>query len=252
MRILNIVVPMAGHGSRFSSRGYKHPKPLIPIHGNPMIKVVIDNLRPTRPHKCIFICQREHVAKYDLLEKLSHWAPGCDVICLDGVTEGAACTVLMARDLINNSSPLMIANSDQYIDFCIEEYLEQMDCRDADGFIMTMYADDPKWSFIEIDRKGNVSRVVEKEVISNEATVGIYNFKRGADFVECADAMVSRDERVNNEFYVAPVFNDICSDGGSVGYLNIGSERNGMFGLGTPSDLEYFLTTSQSRATKLQ
>ena len=141
-----------------------------------MIKVVIDNLRPTRPHKFIFICQREHVAKYDLLEKLSHWAPGCDVICLDGVTEGAACTVLMARDLINNSSPLMIANNDQYIDFCIEGYLNKWIVA-TDGFIMTMYADDPKWSFIEIDRKGNVNRVVEK-VISNEATVGIYNFKR--------------------------------------------------------------------------
>jgi len=238
---LNIVVPMAGHGSRFAKAGFALPKPLIPVMGVPMIRLVIENIRPSRPHRFIFICQRAHVAQYDVAEKLAAWAPGSAVVLLDGVTEGAACTVLAARDEIDPEAPLMIANSDQYVECAIDDYLAVMDQPGVDGLIMTMWADDPKWSFVGFDAAGKVNRVVEKEVISNEATVGIYNFRKGADFIAGAEDMIARDLRVNNEFYVAPVYNLLMEKGYGIAVHNIGREYAGMHGLGTPGDLEKFL-----------
>lgn len=240
--MINIVIPMAGLGSRFAKAGYQDPKPLIPVNGIPMIKLVIENLRPAIPHRFIFICQREHVKAYGLAEKLEKWAPGCELVQLDGVTEGAACTVLTAASLINNDMPLMIANSDQYISADINQYLNYMETEQLDGLIMTMGADDPKWSFVGLNEEKLVTRVVEKEVISNEATVGIYNFRHGKDFVEAAERMIADNQRVNGEFYVAPVYNACIEKGARIGIWNIGTEANGMYGLGTPADLDLFLS----------
>ncbi len=240
--MLNIVIPMAGAGSRFSREGYTDPKPLIPINGLPMIRVVINNLKPSRPHRFIFVCQQAHVDAYGLEEKLTRWAPGCEIIGLRGLTEGAACTVLTIRELIDNQDELMIANSDQYVDVDIDDYLASMDRGNLDGIIMTMRANDPKWSFVGLDDNNLVTRVVEKEVISNEATVGIYNFRHGCDFVMAADRMIARDLRVNNEYYVAPAYNQLIEDGQRVGIYNVGEEAVGMYGLGTPTDLKLFLS----------
>lgn len=245
--MINIVIPMAGLGSRFAKAGYQDPKPLIPVRGVPMIKLVINNLRTTHPHRFIFICQQAHVQSYGLMEKLQQWAPGSLLIQLDGVTEGAACTVLTAESCINNDDPLMIANSDQYIDTNIDDYLAEMENRRLSGLIMTMTANDPKWSFVGLDENRLVTRVVEKEVISSEATVGIYNFRHGRDFVRAARDMVKSNQRVNGEFYVAPAYNPLIGEGARIGIRNIGAEADGMYGLGTPADLELFLSLPVSR-----
>lgn len=239
--MLNIVVPMAGHGSRFAKAGYTMPKPLIPMGSRTMIEVVVDNLRPSQPHRFTFICQQAHVTAHQLDRHLEQIAPGCAILPIDGVTEGAACTVLLARDAIDNAEPLMIANCDQYIDASIDDYLAAMTEQQLDGLIMTMTANDPKWSFVRLDASGRITEVVEKQVISDEATVGIYNFARGSDFVAAADAMIARDERVNGEFYVAPAYNAMIREGARLGYYNIGAEHAGMYGLGIPADLDYFM-----------
>lgn len=242
--MLNIVIPMAGAGSRFAAAGFKDPKPLIPLRGFPMIQLVIRNLQPQCDHRFTFICQRSHVEHYGLQAKLREWAPDCNVILIEGITEGAACTVLAATNIINTKDPLMIANSDQYVDADINHYLDSMDQRDLDGLIMTMTANDPKWSFVQADADGKLTRVVEKEVISSEATVGIYNFRHGSDFVRAAQQMILADERVNGEFYVAPVYNNLIKNDKSIGFFNIGQENSGMYGLGIPVDLEKFLSHS--------
>ena len=241
---LTIIVPMAGRGSRFADAGYKDPKPLIPVNGAPMIKVVIDNLRPRRPHRFVFICQREHVRAYGLEARLGEWAPGCEIVQLDGVTEGAACSVLTAEAFLDDT-PLMIANSDQYLDVSIDDYLDAM--TGLDGLIMTMTADDPKWSFVAVDALGHATELAEKIPISNEATVGVYNFARGRDFAQAAREMIARDLRVNGEFYVAPVYNMLIETGAKFGVYNIGAEADGMYGLGVPSDLQLFLSLPISR-----
>ncbi len=238
--MLNIVIPMAGRGSRFQEAGFELPKPLIPVHGVPMIRVVIENLRPNAPHRFIFLCLQEHIDRYNVGERLQSWCPGAEIVVVDKVTEGAACTVLLAEEFINNDDPLMIANSDQWVDISVDDYLAQMEATGADGLIMTMWADHPKWSYIGFGTDGKPDRVVEKEVVSNEATVGVYNFRRGSDFVAAANAMINKNLRVNNEFYVAPAYNELIAENRGIAYYNVGREYDGMYGLGIPSDLALF------------
>jgi len=239
--MLNIVLPIAGRGSRFAVAGYEQPKPLIPVHGAPMIAAVVRNVRPRCAHRFIFVALAEHLERDGMREALIAAAPGCVIVPVEHVTEGAACTVLLAKQHIDTDDALMLANSDQWVDIEIDDYLASMDRQRADGLIMTMQADDPKWSFVGLDRKRLVTRVVEKEVISNEATVGIYNFRRGCDFVRAAEQMIARNVRVNNEFYVAPVYNQLIEEGARIAIYNVGREGAGMYGLGIPSDLERFL-----------
>ena len=239
--MLNIVVPMAGLGSRFANAGYSVPKPLIDVRGRAMIELVIDNLTPSQPHRFIFLCQSAHLRDFPLRAMLESRAPGCVIVPVEGLTQGAACTVLLAREHIDNGDALMIANCDQFIDADINAYLAYMEEGRLDGLIMTMTADDPKWSFVRLDGDGSIIEVVEKKVVSNEATVGIYNFRRGADFVSAAQAMIDAGEMVNNEYYVAPAYNGMIARGAKLGFYNIGSERAGMYGLGIPVDLDYFL-----------
>lgn len=246
--MLNIVIPMAGRGSRFAKEGYVLPKPLIDVHGKPMIEYVTRNIRPSCEHRFIYLCLQEHLDKYNLENILKTMSPDCIVVPVSYVTEGAACTVLLAEKYIDNNDELMMANSDQYVDIDINAYLAKE--KGYDGLLMTMTADDPKWSFIKYDESGYVTMVREKEVISDEATVGIYNFTRGADFVKYAHQMIEKNIRVNNEFYVAPVYNEMIEDGKKVVYFNIGSEDNGMYGLGIPSDLKRFLENPISKGQK--
>jgi len=251
--MLNILIPMAGAGSRFIANGYKVPKPLILINNIPMIRIVIENLRPKCPHRFIFICQQAHIDSFHLREKLSNWAPGSITIGIDRITGGSACTVLVAKKLINNENPLMIANCDQYIDTSIDDYLEFLSNSALDGLIMTMKASDLKWSYVGLNSNGCVARVVEKQVISNDATVGIYNFKMGQDFVFAAEAMISLNLRTNNEFYVAPCYNQLIVKEKRIRIYNVGSEANGMYGLGTPEDLVLFMGSPiHTIATRLQ
>lgn len=240
--MINIVVPMAGRGSRFVKAGFTDPKPLISVYGHPMIEYVVKNITPAREHRFIFICQEEHLNRYHLAEKLWAIAPGCVIIPINYITEGAACTVLLAAEEIDNQDELMIANSDQYVDIDINDYLGKM--AGYDGLIMTMPASDPKWSYVKYDEQKLVTLVREKEVISDEATVGIYNYQHGSDFVKYARQMIDRNIRVNNEFYVAPVYNEMIEAGRRITFDDIGEK---MYGLGIPEDLEIFMRAEVSK-----
>lgn len=245
--MLNIVLPIAGRGSRFLEAGYLLPKPLIPVHGKAMIEVVVGNIRPGQPHRFTFLVLEEHLENTGIREVLLDIAPGCNVLPVSQVTEGAACTVLLAQEIINNDDPLMLANSDQWVDININDYLAVMEQPQADGLMMSMRADNPKWSFVRLDENGWVTQVAEKQVISNEATVGIYNFRHGSDYVRAAEQMIAGNIRVNNEFYVAPVFNEMIDWGARIAVCNVGREYDGMYGIGTPDDLKLFLAHPASR-----
>lgn len=248
MSTLNIVIPMAGRGSRFSQAGYTVPKPLIPVGGRPMIQWIIENVRPQRPHRFTFLCLAEHLDRYpEVPAEIQRLCPGCEIIPVRAVTEGAACTVLLARDLIDSTDPLMIANSDQIVDLPIDDYLAAGDAPGVSGLIMTFWSDHPKWSYCRLRADDTVSEVVEKQVVSNEATVGIYNFAQGRDFVRVADAAIAADLRVNGEFYVAPCYNQLIAEGAKVVTARTGKEYAGMYGLGIPEDLAFFQTTEYFR-----
>jgi dTDP-glucose pyrophosphorylase len=241
--MLNIVIPMAGSGMRFYEAGYALPKPLIDVNGQTMIEIVIRNITPQCEHQFIFICQQQHLEQYPLQQQLETLTNNPIIISVAQVTQGAACTVLLAEQYINNLMPLMIANCDQYVDICIDDYLHYMDKEGLDGLIMTLTSQDPKWSYVGFDEQHHITRVVEKQVISTEATVGIYNYKHGSDFVTAANEMIKYNDRVNNEFYVAPVYNYFLTKKKKLGIYNIGQEGHGMYGLGVPEDLQRFLAS---------
>ena len=238
--MLNIVIPMAGAGSRFADAGYLDPKPLIEVKGIPMIQLVIRNLKPNVEHRFIFVVQKRHYHEYKLEQLIGEVTNDSKFVLVDGITQGAACTVLEAIDYIDNEDPLMIANSDQYLDFEIDDYLDQVP-NSSEGLIMTMHASGDKWSYLNVDENGYVSEVAEKREISNIATTGVYNFAKGSTFVLGANAMIANDERVNGEFYVAPVYNYLISRGYRIRHHLIGDCGKAMYGLGTPEDLGYFL-----------
>jgi HAD superfamily hydrolase (TIGR01509 family) len=232
---MNVLIPMAGAGSRFAAAGYTFPKPLIEVNGKPMIQVVVDNLNVDAHF--IFICQKEHYEKYNLQSVLNLIAPGCDIVQVDGLTEGAACTTLLAKELINNDEPLLMANSDQFVEWNSNECLYAFTADSIDGGIVTFQSTHPKWSFAKLGEDGFVSEVAEKNPISDMATVGIYYWKKGSDYVKYAEQMIEKNIRTNNEFYVCPVFNEAIGDGKKIRVKNI--EK--MWGIGTPEDLNYFL-----------
>jgi HAD superfamily hydrolase (TIGR01509 family) len=232
---LNVLIPMAGAGSRFAQQGYTFPKPLIEVNGKPMIQVVVENLNMDAHY--IFIVQQEHYEKYNLKYLLNLIAPGCDIVQVNGVTEGAACSTLLAKDYINNDAPLVMANSDQYVEWSSNECMYAFTADEIDGGIVTFEASHPKWSYAKLGADGFVSEVAEKKPISNEATVGIYYWKRGSDYVKYAEDMIAKNIRVNNEFYVCPVFNQAIEDGKKIKVKRVAK----MWGIGTPEDLDNFL-----------
>ncbi len=246
---VNIVVPMAGYGSRFSAAGYRSPKPLIDMFGKTMIESVIENLRPQQPARFIFICQREHYREYGL-EQIFRRSLGNEWECvqIDGVTEGAACTVLVAENVIEDDADLIIANSDQIVDCNMSEFLGSARDSGADGLVMTFPANDTKWSYISLGAQGYGIEVAEKRVISPHATVGIYHFATGKAYKDAAHAMIAKNIRVNNEFYVAPVYNEIIGQGGKVRIWEIGADA--MHGIGTPSDLDAYFALKGSYVSR--
>lgn len=236
--MLNIIIPMAGRGMRFIEKGYTFPKPLVEINNKPMIQVAVENLRPKIPHTFTFICRKDHYDRYSLRDLLNLIAPGCNIVTVTNITQGAACTVLLASEYFNNEDYMMIANSDQYIDCDINDFINDSIERKVDGNILCFNASHPKWSYVRLDEDGFVREVAEKRTISNHATVGIYFYRSGKLFFEAASAMIEKDVRVNDEFFVCPVYNEMILMGQKVGIYEIAA--NTMYGLGTPEDLEKF------------
>jgi dTDP-glucose pyrophosphorylase len=232
---MNVLIPMAGAGSRFEQAGYTFPKPLIDVNGKPMIQRVVDNLNIDARH--IFIVQKSHYEKYALKHMLNLIAPNCEIVQVEGMTEGAACTTLLAKEFIDNNEPLVLANSDQYVEWDSNQFMYSAMADDIDGSILTFEATHPKWSYARLNDDGFVTEVAEKKPISKHATVGVYFWRRGSDYVRSAESMIQKNIRVNNEFYVCPVYNEALLDGARVKTFHIDK----MWGLGTPEDLDVFL-----------
>ena len=232
---MNVLIPMAGAGSRFVTAGYSFPKPLIDVKGQPMIQVVVENLNIDANY--IYVVQKSHREKFNLDTLLNLITPNCTIIDVDSVTEGAACTALLAKKFIDNNDPLFFANSDQFVEWDSNEFFYKMNENDCDGGIPVFKSTHPKWSFAKIDDDGFVTEVQEKNPISNLATIGFYYWKKGSDFVKYAEEMIFQDLRVNGEFYVCPVYNNAIKDGSKVRTFDTPK----MWGLGTPEDLNYYL-----------
>lgn len=232
---LNVLIPMAGAGSRFAEAGYEFPKPLIDVNGKPMIEAVVNSLGINATYT--YIVQKEHFEKYNLGHVLNLITPNCNIVQIEGITEGAAITCLMAKEFIDSDKPLIMANSDQIVNWDSRQFMYDLYTKNADGGIAVFKSTHPKWSYAKVGSDGTVIEVAEKKPISDTATVGIYYWKHGSDFVKYTEQMVDKNIRVNNEFYTCPVFNEAIEDGKRVYALPV----NKMWGIGTPQDLENYL-----------
>mgnify|MGYP001410189131 FL=1 len=232
---MNVLIPMAGRGSRFADVGYTFPKPLIEVNGKPMIQVVLENLNIEANYT--FVVRKEHYDKYSLQYLLTLIAPGCNIVQVDELTEGSACTTLLAKEFIDNDDPLLLANSDQFMEWNSNECLYAFNADGIDGGILTFKATHPKWSYAKVGEDGFVSEVAEKKPISDDATVGVYFWKKGSDYVKYAEQMIQKNIRTNGEFYICPAFNEAIADGKKFRI----KEVDRMWGIGTPEDLTYFL-----------
>ena len=238
--MINIVIPMAGQGSRFSKAGYEKSKPFIDVNGKPMIVRVLENLAYPDA-RYILIARKEHMEKEVKIVEQIEKCFNAIFIPIDKLTEGTACTVLYARKYIDNNDPLLIANSDQIVDMNIADFIDDCSERKLNGSILTFIdtQKDPKWSFAKVNENKLVTEVKEKVAISEYATVGIYLFSKGNEFIHSTIDMIIENDRVNNEFYTCPVYNYSIRENAKIGIFNIKFKQ--MHGMGTPEDLNKYL-----------
>jgi dTDP-glucose pyrophosphorylase len=244
--MINIVIPMAGLGSRFANAGFEVPKPLIEIQGRPMIEWVVKSIGNDSA-RYIYIVQEEHLKEFDLERILRRITPksNMELVPIDYITEGQASSVLLAEPFIDNYDSMMSFNCDQVIDWTFDYFLLDASRSHADGGILTFKGNSPKWSYAEV-KGGWVTRTAEKDPISEHATVGAYFWTRGMDFVRFAKEMISENVRVNGEFYSCPVYNWAIRRGGKFIIYDV----DAMYGTGTPEELKEFLRILNTRGTK--
>lgn len=233
---MNILIPMAGEGKRFIIGGFECPKPLIDVLGKPMIQQSLDTLGIRGRN--IFIIKKSHIV-YGLKSLLKSLYSDCKIIDIDYTTDGAACTCLLAERFINNDDELIIANCDQIMKWNGGEFTSFLNTTHHDGIVVTYYSNTPNNSYIKVDKNAKGILIREKEVISNESLNGIHYWKKGRYFVESAKRMIDEDDRVNNEFFIAPTYNYMIKDGKSVGIYHIDGNKH--IAIGTPTDLYNFV-----------
>lgn len=247
---IQLVIPMAGLGTRFSKAGYELPKPLLPIHGVPMYKVVIANLM----HKAICsvtIISPKGWGLGDEMRALSEpLGVPVNVVEIDYITQGPAQTVSLAKPFLDPNLPVVTANSDQYIDSGLHDFYSSFASQRVSGAILCMEDSDPKWSYVRLSNEGFVSEVKEKEPISNLATVGVYGFGSAELMLGAFNEMFAAKDYALGEFYVAPSYNYLIRLGHAISVTNLGPVGKVMHGLGIPKDYEVFLKNVVSEAAK--
>jgi dTDP-glucose pyrophosphorylase len=231
---MNILIPMAGRGSRFAETGkYTLPKPLIDVAGRPMIVRVLENIGIDG--KYIFIIRKD--MEDQLVPVFKEHCNNYEIINVSEITQGAACTCLLAEQYINNEEHLLVANCDQLMKWDILDFVDKINSTDVDAYIFTFISNSPNNSYAKINRHGYVTRVAEKVVISNIATTGVYHWCKGKYMVESCKKMIEKNIRYNNEFYLCPSYNEMIEDGLIVKTIPV--EKH--FPLGTPEELEFYI-----------
>ena len=238
---IHLIIPAAGLGSRFRAAGINTPKPLISVLGIPMIGWVIANFELTPTDEIWIISRKEDCLPVEKDSFISKNNNPIHFIELDGVTDGAATSLMYALDQIPDEEAVLSANSDQFISSNIVEFMDLVRYGNCEGQILTMNATDSKWSYVERNSEGQVVNVVEKVRISDEATVGVYGWKSANLAKKAIKAMKEDKLTVNGEYYVAPSYTYLIKQGGRVGTFNVGDVELDVHGLGTPEDLDLFL-----------
>ena len=247
---LSLLIPAAGKGSRFSDIGIDIPKPLIPIWEIPMLLWVIANF-PLQPQdKVIVLSQSSHAVPTKLTDYLKNVNFAVVFVEIDYWTDGPAHSLEILLSNVAPDTPVICANSDQFVFDGLDSFTDAVRQGDTEGQILTMEASSNAWSYVGRAANGRVNRVVEKEEISKEATVGVYGWSTSTI---CCDALAWQrfiGQKVNNEFYVAPSYHHLIEQNLEISTHSVGVHGEGVHGLGTPSDLEHFLTLAKAQQAR--
>jgi dTDP-glucose pyrophosphorylase len=234
---MNIIIPMAGEGTRFPRDTYKIPKPLIEIDGVPMIQRAVHSLGLNGTYH--FIIRKD--SYYDQVCTLLHTIlPSSKIISVEETTEGPASSCLLFKDFVNNEDELVIANCDQIMWWDSDLFLTNARYYKYDGLVVTYTTNTSKNSYAKVDKKGYVLEIKEKEVISDISLNGIHYWRKGKYFVKSAEKMIECDDRSpNGEFYVGPTYNYLIKSGYKIGIHHISNFQHNP--VGVPEDLDRFL-----------
>jgi dTDP-glucose pyrophosphorylase len=245
---MQLIIPMAGLGSRFTKAGYTTPKPLLQIHGQEMFKVVLSNMHTRSLSRIVLVTPTSFGMAKKQRELTASLGIEVNILEVDYTTDGPASTIALCEEFLDPASPLVTANSDQYLNFEADSYYSKVESGSNVGVILTMQDSDPKWSYVRMSDDGGVVDIKEKTVISTFATVGVYGFQRAEDAFEAIREMKRQDDKTNGEFYLAPAYPYMRGfyDPG-VGIMDLGPVGKVMFGLGTPQDFESFLQNPVSK-----
>jgi dTDP-glucose pyrophosphorylase len=244
-----VVIPLAGEDEAFRDRGFPYAKPLIEIHGKPLVQHVWECLTPLNADRYVFVVRQEDVRLAHLDEVLRLMEPKAEVVQIEGTTAGAACTSLLAIEHIEADRELIIANGDQLLTCDLRAVIDDFRDRDLDAGTLVFDSVHPRWSFVRVGADGLVTEAAEKRPISRQATAGFYYFKRGGDFVAAASEMIRKEAHVNHNFYVCPTFNELILNYARVGVVAI--QRDEYISLGTPQNVEDFEQSLNSPVRRL-
>ena len=236
----NLLLPIAGKAQRFIDAGYMMPKPLILARDKHVIDWSMESIDYSDCN-LIFIVRLDHIYNFNIDKILKQkFGENISIVSVDHVTRGALETCTLAKEYIDNELPLYIYTPDVYFE---EQFNDDTGIKflpssiqKCDGFLLTFLANSPDHSYCDTDELGFVSRVVEKEVISQHANVGLYQFKTGQMFLKYAQEAIDNNMLVKGEFYIAPIYNLMIRDG-----LNVTArDTEKMHILGTPATFEFF------------
>lgn len=239
--MINIVIPMAGAGSRFKVAGYRLPKPFIDVNGKMMIERVLDCVQISDATYTLII-QKQF--KVDYIEKLEHISKNYCVnfITVEGLTQGACCTALASHPIINNERPVIFVDSDNFFSNQIfKKFIEDSKKRKLDGSLLTFNTNEECFSFAQTNSLGYVVKTAEKEAISNHAIAGVYLFSKGSNFVSCAIETIIYGDKSKNEYYMSNVYNWAIKHCLKIGIFDI--EKTDWFCVGTPQHLIEYIKT---------
>ena len=237
---MNVIIPMAGESKIFKEASLAYSKNFVEINHKPLFQRVFEGVSELEADSFIFIVNNEDAQKFHIGKSLKLLVPNCRVVVSEGTTAGAACSVLLAAEFIDNDSELVISNGDQILEMDLQGVIENFRAKNFDGGIVTFESVHPRWSFVRLDEHGLVVETSEKDPISKNATAGFYYFKHGADFVAAAKAMIMKDASVNGQYYVCPAYNELILRQKIIGCYKI-PVRN-YYPLTTPKEIAEYET----------
>jgi NDP-sugar pyrophosphorylase family protein len=215
---------LAGDSKPFEDQGYLYPKYLLEVEGKPLVQHVVDHITISRQCRHIFVIRKEEAERFHFESVLKLLSSDAEVIIAEGATRGAACTALLAVELIDNEEPLLIVNGDQVVDISYDSAIESFEQQGLDAGTVVFDSVHPRWSYVRLDEFDHVVEAAEKRPISRNATAGLYYFAKGSDFVSAAKDMIRKDAHIGEAFYVCPTFNEMLLKQALVGVFRIPRE----------------------------